>query len=507
MYFKDAVLTALMSSPGGEKSRTLRRSLILVTLGGMLAMVYMAGVASPVRTEFLKELGASEWHFGLLSGIAMWMIVMQFLGGHITNRIRRRKPIFLWVVISARLLLISVPLMPILFPDMDAGLTVFLIIIVIAISSGMQNMTAPVWMSWMADLIPKKVLNTYWGARQGWLQWAWGLSFAGVFLFIKFANRTGMDLNMLFLVLSVVGVAAGVIDILLFIWVREPENTTAPHRGILETLIAPLKEKEFRSYLIYACLWQAAAMFAAVFIQLYFLKELKIPKENVTLIWCAPALGIALTSKKWGKLADRYGQKAVLTFCISLKPLLLISLFFVTAENVLWVAPLMFFVDSFWNAGMMVAGNGYVLKTSPQENRAMFIAAVTAIAGICGGIGAMAGGAFLEVYKGFSLELFGRSWNNYHLLFAVDIPLRILCIFMAFRIVDVRSKPAVHVFNYIRGTLRLTGIQIATGFYRGVEKTITTITPGLGNGDNKNGNGNGNTEKGKGKEGESTKDE
>jgi MFS family permease len=207
--------------------------------------------------------------------------------------------------------------------------------------------------------------------------------------------------------------------------------------------------------------------------------------KNVTLIWCAPALGIALTSKRWGKIADRYGQKAVFTFCISLKPLLLMSLFFITENNVLWAAPLVFFIDSFWNAGMMVAGNGYVLKMSPQENRAMFIAAVTAIAGICGGIGAMAGGAFLEAYRGFSLEFFGRTWTNYHLLFAVDIPLRIICVFMAFRVQDPKSKSSVHVFNYIRGTLRLTGIQVAAGFYRSVGRTINGIkytVTGNGNG-------------------------
>jgi hypothetical protein len=231
-----------MTDINGKRAQ-LRRSLILVTLGGMLAMVYMTGVSSPVRTEFLKELGASEWQFGLLYGIAMWMIVMQFIGAHITNRVRRRKPLFLWMVIAARLMLITVPLLPLLFPGMNTGLMILLMIGIIAVSSGMQNMTSPMWLSWMADLIPRRVLNTYWGARQGWLQYAWGASFLGVFFYIGYAERSGMALNTLYLILSGIGITAGVIDILLFIWVDEPVNTTSRHRNILETLTAPLRAR------------------------------------------------------------------------------------------------------------------------------------------------------------------------------------------------------------------------------------------------------------------------
>ncbi len=68
--------------------------LVLVMIGGCLAMVYMTSVTSPVATEFYRKIGAKEWQFGLIHGITMWMLVLQFLGAAITNQLARRKQLF-----------------------------------------------------------------------------------------------------------------------------------------------------------------------------------------------------------------------------------------------------------------------------------------------------------------------------------------------------------------------------------------------------------------------------
>jgi MFS family permease len=257
--------------------------------------------------------------------------------------------------------------------------------------------------------------------------------------------------------------------------VDEPQNTITPHRKILETALAPLKDVNYRSFLLFSASWQGFAMFAAAFMQLYILKELEVPVWQTTLFWCMVGIGIAVSSKKWGRLADKYGQKPVLALCMSLKPLILVVFILVTKKSAIWVFPPAFFLDAILNAGIMVGSNGYILKIAPKDNRSMFIAALTGLAGICGGLGAIAGGAFLEAFQGWSCTFLNMTWSNYHLLFIADIPLRILCAVMAFRIKEPKSSTPTQLFNYIRGTLRLTTLQIAGGFYRTVGKNISKI--------------------------------
>jgi MFS family permease len=186
----------------------------------------------------------------------------------------------------------------------------------------------------------------------------------------------------------------------------------------------------------------------------------------VPIIWAIPGLGGFLTAKKWGRLADRFGQRPILILTMTLKPLLLLVFLAVTRENAIWILPPAFFFDAMLNAGIMVGSNGYLLKLVPKENRSMFIAAATGLTGIAGGIGAFAGAGFLEFFEGWSIYWMGRFWNHYHLLFVVGIPLRMSCLIMALRISEPTSSSPMKVFNHIRGILRLTGSQLAAPFYR-----------------------------------------
>jgi len=90
-----------MPKNGAHGPDTLRRSLALITVAGCLAMIYVAGTTSPAFVAFVRALGATEAHFGLLGGIPLIMLSMQFLGAVLTNVPPRRKPLFMALAIAA----------------------------------------------------------------------------------------------------------------------------------------------------------------------------------------------------------------------------------------------------------------------------------------------------------------------------------------------------------------------------------------------------------------------
>jgi len=444
----------------------LARSLRLITAAGCLAMVFVVGTGSPAFVAFLRALGATDAQFGLLGGIPMIMLALQFLGAVITNVVPRRKALFMALVIAGRFLYIPMAVVPALFASLRGSRGVAFVLLLAALSGALVNMSGPLFLSWMADLIPRRVLNRYWGRRQQWLFATWTLSYLAVAAYVSFVRA---PITITFPILATVASAAGILDICLFVWVDEPPNVVMRGRPIIETMLAPLRHAEYRPFVVYSCAWAATALFAASFMQVYVLKVIGLSVWQATLVWSVIGLGIALVSSFWGKIADRHGHRPVLSVCMGLKSLVIAAFLLTTRETALWFLPAMLFFDSMWEAGLLVAGNGYMLKIAPQRNRSMFIASITGLAGICGGLGAVAGGGFLKLTAGFDLEAMGHRWVNYHLLFLLNIPMRIACIALVRRIREPKAARSLQLMNLLMGTWPMRFLLFPIGLYRRLE--------------------------------------
>ena len=122
------------------------------------------------------------------------------------------------------------------------------------------------------------------------------------------------------------------------------------------------------------------------------------------------------------------------------------------------------------NAGMSVATNGYMLKLAPRENRSMFVAAISGLAGVCGGVAALAAGWFLQWTAGFAWEGFGRTWNNYQLLFAISIVLRVACIPLGRRVREPKSLGTAKLLTELTGVWPLRILLFPVGLYRSMRR-------------------------------------
>ena len=462
-----------------KKRRTrsrLRRSLALITVAGCLAMAYVAGTTSPAFVQFMRDIGATDAHFGLLAGIPMVMLSMQFLGAVITNVIPRRKPLFMVLVILGRFLYIPLAVAPAVFPSLRGSSGVGFVLLLLALSGALMNITGPLWLSWMADLIPRRVLNSYWGRRQRWMYITWTASYLAVAAFVSFAN---LPIMVTFPILATVAAVAGIVDIVLFVWVQEPPNAVMRGKPIINTMLAPLRSHEYRPFVTYSCAWSASAMFAAAFMQVYVLKVLGLTVWQTTLIWCATGVGVALSSSFWGQLADRHGHRPILAICMGLKSLIVVTFLLSTRRTALWALPAMLLFDSIWDSGLMVASNGYMLKIAPQQNRSMFIAAITGLAGICGGLGAMAGGGFLRITAALQFDAMGRVWTNYHLLFLLNVLMRLACIALAYRVREPKAATPEKLLHVLRGTWPMRFLLFPVGMYRRLDVQWPSVSSGM----------------------------
>lgn len=425
---------------------SLRRSLRLITLTACLSMIYSTAVTSPATTQYFQDLGASEFHFSLLAGIPLIMLSLQFLGAMLTNRLARRRPVFLVLNILGRLMYIPVAFLPMWGPLGESRYLLPVMIGLLAVGSACTNLIVPMWLAWVGDVIPRRRLSTFWGQRHAWMHATWTVCYVLITVFLYVAD---LPVQRIFRILITIGVLAGVLDVVLYLWVREPVPVQSPvHRApVWSQLLEPLRHKEFRSFVGYSCWWQMSVMWAAAFMQVYVIRVLEIPVWKVSMIWCSAGLGAMLASRTVGRLADRHGNRPLLVISVSMKSMITIVFMLMTRETVVWVLPVAFMFDSILNAGLIVAGNGYMLRHAPLHNRAMFVAAITGLSGIFGGLGALASGAFLEAIADVRWHLLGREWNHYQVMFAMGVLLRWSCILLVRRIKEPTSSNSFEVLH------------------------------------------------------------
>ncbi|MGQ9661895.1 MAG: MFS transporter [Kiritimatiellia bacterium] len=434
-----------MSNKSGSR---LEQDLRRITLGGCLAQVYATCTASPVTTKFYAHLGASTVQFGILGGMPMILLLLQFFGAYITGKLKHRKYWFIGLMIPARVVHLLIAFLPLCFPKFPLLAWIPLFILLDSLSHGLSNLAGISWLSWMSDLIPRRILNRYWGERQRYMTVVWTMAYLAVAAFRYWG--ISVPPRVTFPILVTIGSVAGVWDILLFRRVSEPENSVVAGKSPFSIFAEPLRNQQYRSLLTYTSAFMFTATLGASFMQLYVLQVLQVPEWKTTLIWAASGFGPALVARAWGRIADRHGHRPVIVFCAFLKPLICLAFLVINAKNAIFILAPAFLFDSMLNSGRSLAINGFMLKNAPRINRSMFIAACTAFSGIAGGIGSIIGGYLLRHTEWFSPTICGKSWNNYHLLFSISFLLRAACIPLAIRLKEPASSRTATLLAHLR---------------------------------------------------------
>jgi MFS family permease len=428
-----------------------------VTLAGCFGMIYAAGIASPAATDFFRSLGMNEFHFGLLGGLPMIMLFLQFVGALVTPRLRHRKGLFILFTLISRLLYIPVALMPLLCPGLSQGGWIFYTILIIAVSQAFANFSLPLWFSWMGDLVPTPLVNRFWSRRHLWVQSTWTAAYLGV---AALAYFSGLPIRILYAVIVMGGCIAGIIDVLIYLQIQEPSPPPVQNRPLFAILRAPFEHPEYRTFVAFHCYWYVAVSFFVPFTQLYLLKKLGLSAWQATVLYCLYGIANLPTARLWGRLADRYGNRPVLTVCVWAKSLVVITFLLVTPALAIPVLAITFFFDGMLNSGFAIATNGYMFKMAPPSERSMFLAAITGLAGLCGCMASLVSGALLQKTEGFHLLFLGRDWNHYHLMFLISMLLRWGAVLFAHRIREPKSSSTREVFGYLLDLLPVQFIQV-----------------------------------------------
>lgn len=418
-----------------------RRSWRVVTWAGLLGTIYyILCITGVPRIKYLTVLKATAFDFGLISGLGSLALAFQVFGGVIANHLRCRKPLWMALAILHRLCFAGVLIAPALLPDSRLCLT--WIIAILFMHDGLAHTATPLWLSWMADLVPAEAMNRHWASRLRFTTIGGIVAMVAVALgFSRFETSGHVVFG--FTILASLGILIGVTDISMFAVVPEPSNERIRNLCLWEILTQPLRDAHFRPFLAYMGYWHFAVFAAAPFFDLFMVQHLGFSVLQAQMVGVAGAIGVAVSSRFWGVICDRYGFRPVLhilSFAKVFAPIQFMLAPLVPAVAVPMLLTTTFF-DGMFNSGMCLAMQGVLLKSTPRQNRTSYIAATNFLSiGIMAGIAPIITGSVIDLLNSRPPIAWGwYRFNGYHAVFALSFLLRIGSIILARRISEANS--------------------------------------------------------------------
>lgn len=261
------------------------------------------------------QLGASNFQIGVLGAMPTFTNIFQLAGIWLVQRISSRRLVTVAALVLARLPLFLVGVLPFWLSN-EKALSTLIVLMFIHYLFG--SVAGASWNSWAKDLVPGKLLGSYFSGRTRLTQTlnvvlSLSLAFATNYVSEHHPALTPGVFPFLF----ILGGLAGMLSVVALYRAPEPQMVAVTGNfGALFRRVAA--DVNFRRLLSFNSFWVFALNLVNPFFSVYMMKTLGL---QVPLILCLGVVGQLsgiLFVRIWGTNADRFGNKTVIGVCIPL---------------------------------------------------------------------------------------------------------------------------------------------------------------------------------------------
>ncbi|RVT97289.1 MFS transporter [Mucilaginibacter limnophilus] len=395
-------------------SNQLNSGLNLVIADGLSAEAMVVFTSGTFLTAMAIHMGATNLQLGILAALPTFTTMFQLLAIWLVQRFNNRKVVTTVFNFLARLPLIAIGIIPFIF---TGGTTVQVLIILLFFQHIFGDIGGAAWNSWMKDLIPGERLGSFFSHRSRMAQ--------TLNVMLSLATAIGIDYvkshypqneiltyNILFMLGGILGMVS--VGLLL----RTPEPKAQAINDKLFTLFGkPLKNKNFRSLLIFNSFWAFALNLATPFFAVYMMKTLGLPVAYIIGLGIAGQLSSIISIKLWGRYSDKFSNKNIVSICGPLYVACIIAYAIVPANNVttaLTLLAIIHILSGIATAGINLALSNIGIKLAPNSEAIAYISTKNMLVAFTSTIAPMIGGLLADFFASHPLN-WSVQWHGMHL--------------------------------------------------------------------------------------------
>jgi MFS family permease len=388
-----------------DQRRRGMQSITWMALSGQIVGTLTGGV---FIVAVLVAYDAPLYVYGLLAALPSLAGVLQVPAAYLVERYRKRKHIAFAAFGGMRLAGLVFALVPILAAP-EIG-TVLILAAVFAKSLA-GAVSGPAWNSMVRDIVPVEGMGDFFARRQR-LTVALGIPLSlGAGWFVTWWSQTypGQELRGYSLLFGL-GFLAGLTS--LYFIKRTPEPAMPPveeKTRFIDVLTVPFRDTNFRHLMQFLGSWGFALAIASPFFTVYLLSRLGYPMSTVIVLTVLSQIANLVFVRIWGRLVDRFSNKAVLNVS---GPLVLgttaLWLFTATPEPhqfTLWLLVVIHVIRGMSMAGVSLATGNIALRLAPEGRGAPYLAANSLVGAIAGFAAPLIGGAVAGGLEGYQFSI------------------------------------------------------------------------------------------------------
>ena len=429
---------------------------------------------------FLDELGLDKGQIGsLLSLLPFLGIIAIFIAS--TEARLGYKRVFIGSIAARTTTGILLLITPLILAQFGQDVVLPFIVITVGTFGLFRATGFTAFYPWLQEQVPDNVRGKYTAIKNGLAS----LTALVAMLIAGYVLGSDPGLSR-FMILIAVGVIAGYISV----WVAtkipggDPIKVDPSGESATRGMAAAARDPNFVRYLVGVALVTLATGPLVSFVPLFMMEDVGLGSDQVVWLETGTLVGGLAASFLWGWLADRYGSKPVMVFCVAMLPLLPVGWLLMPRQVALSLVVALALaagqgiVNTGWSIG---SGRLLFVRVVPVEKRTAYMALYYAWVGIAGGVGQLAAGWLLDLTAGVEGQWWFASINSYTILFLIGILLPLVALLL-FRPVQADSPVSLRQFAgiFVRGNPFLA-LGSLVGYHRARdERAAVAMTERLG---------------------------
>lgn len=414
-------------------------------------------------TQFARGLGMPNWAFGILVAIPAVATLVQLPASVVLSRGVGAKRFFIVSHLVCRVLWVVVGAVPWFWPDIFVTPWHGMLLILVAVWA-LHHMGIPAWMNWMADVVPRAVRGRFYGVRQrvarpiaiaATVTVGWALDR------VSAVSGDGILMRQATSALIMTAGLFGILEVLMYRRVDAPPmHTPPPASRWWRHLAEPLRDRNFRWFVLFSASLGLSTGFMAQYLWLYMFDVGKYSNLEANLLLVAlPGAVNLMIYPFWGRVVDRHGRRPVIAIAMAGMLINPFGWILVCSQANIWIGVPMVIVGFCMWPGLELATMNYMFDLAGGRDEKTGGTSYVAINNI-----ALAGAGIFSglIGSGCAKWLEDLHWGEtqlgfpvtYHaVLLAMGGVLRFVALLFALQFKESGAAPARDVMRYMTSSL------------------------------------------------------